>query len=140
MVPFINPLLEYTMKIEVQASGLSCDQDLQHFVKLRTDHALYALRDQIGAINVFIDGTDSTEHQDQIRCLVVINLRTEPDLLVEHRHSNVYIAIHQAIDEAGWKLAEALSSRQLRLIDKQMRLLKQPATPEDKKFAPGHAA
>ena len=110
------------MNIEIQANGIPPSKDVQHFVRCRADLALRALRDQIGLVSVFVSAGEFDDGND-IRCLVLIKLSSHPDVVVESTDANLYIAIHRAVDDAGWTLARNLMRQQNSLMHRQFEMI-----------------
>ena len=108
------------MKLEIQANGIPAHREVHHFVRCRADLALKVLRDQIGLVSVFVDNNGQADDGDGIRCLVLIRLSTQPDVVVERSDANLYIAIHRALDQAGWTLSRSLMRRQSSLLQRQL--------------------
>ena len=108
------------MNIDIQAKAIPAHKDVHHFVACRADLALGGMRDQLALASVFIDGSGAG---DEVRCLVMIRPYAQPDIIVEGSHANVYVAVHQTLDEAGWTLARKLASQQNAFIDRQFELL-----------------
>ena len=113
------------MNIVVQSSGIAPGKDVLHFVRCRAELALNPLRDQIGLVSVFAEQVEDAADDDRIRCLVLVRSGTHPDVQVETTSSNLYVAIHRAVDDAAWKLARSLMRRQGDLISRQARIISQ---------------
>lgn len=109
------------MDIELKVDGAAAVRELQHFAEFRADYALGAMRDQIGLISSSVDGVGETD--DEIRCRVTIRRTAQPDLTVEGTHGNPYVAIHQALDEAGWSLARGLMHQHSGMLQRQIELI-----------------
>lgn len=106
------------MNIEIHANGIPSGSNLQHFVRYRAGLALWALRDQTGAVSLHVDHAG-----DGTRCRVIVRSSTLPDIVVEHTDANLYVAVHKALDEAGWKSARVLVRQQSRLLQRQSELI-----------------
>ena len=109
------------MNIEIQANGVPANKDVRHFVNCRAELALKALRDQIGLVSVVVD--NKTGSGEGVRCLVLIRLSTHPDVVIENNDANLYVAIHRAVDDAGWALARILMRQQSSLMQRQFELI-----------------
>lgn len=108
------------MNIDIQANAIPAHKDVHHFVACRVDLALGGMRDQLALVSVIIDGCGDG---DEVRCLVVIRPYAQPDIICEGSHANVYVAVHQTLDEAGWTAARKLASQQNAFMDRQFELL-----------------
>jgi hypothetical protein len=111
------------MNIDISANGIPSRSNLQHFVRCRADIALWALRDQTGAVSVHVDGAGELHDGDGTRCRVIVRSSLLPDVIVEHTDANLYVAVHKALDEAGWKSARGLVRQQNRLLQRQSELV-----------------
>lgn len=107
------------MNIEVKANEGSSNQNLRHFVTHRADLALSTLGDQIDLVSVVVDSADEADGESGHRCLVIVRSSLHPDVIVENSHVNPYVAIHRAVDDAGWTVAGNLVSQQQSLIHRQ---------------------
>jgi len=111
------------VNIEVKANQRSLDQNLHHFVTYRADLALSALGDQIDLVSVVVDGTDEAGGESGHRCQVMVKSSLHPDVIVEDSHVNPYVAIHRAVDDAGWTVAGNVVSQQRSLIHRQYEVI-----------------
>ena len=111
------------MNIDIHANGIPAEKDVQHFVRLRAELSLSALSDQIGLVSVFVDSAEESGCDGEVRCVVLIRLLAQPDVVVEITHSNLYVAIHRAVDEAGWILARSLADQQSDLMHLQVEMI-----------------
>ena len=111
------------MNIEIQANGIPVPKNVHHFVRSRTDLALRGLSDQIGLVSVFINNANEPGGANQKRCLVLIRPIAHPDVQVEFTDVNLYVAIHRAVDDAGWCLASSLVRQQCDLLQRQLNMI-----------------
>ena len=111
------------MNIEIQTNSIAKAKDVHHFVKCRTDLALNGLRDQIVLTSVFVDNDNECVDGDKKRCMVLIRPIAHPDVLVEYTDANLYVAIHRAVDDAGWCLASSLVRQQGDLLHRQLDII-----------------
>jgi hypothetical protein len=112
------------MNIDIQANGLAADEEIHHFVSCRADLALGAMRDQVGLVSVFADRTGDA---NEVRCLVLIRPFAQPDIVVEASSANLYLAVHRALDDAAWTLAQTLMRQQSGLMHRQIELIESQA-------------
>ena len=96
------------MNIDIQTSGLSASPGLRRFVRRRVDFAFSTRSDQIGRILVRLADVNGPRGGDDKSCLVQVRMPGQPDVIVENIESNLYVAIHRAIDRAGWTTARKL--------------------------------
>lgn len=108
------------MNLEVQAREVTSAADVRKFVACRVELALGPLRDRIEAVNVFVRRREDPDAGKAVRCLVVVKSGTRPDVVVEYLHGNQYVAIHRAVDEAGWALADSCVREQEELLNQQL--------------------
>lgn len=111
------------MNIDIQANSIPKNKDVHHFVKCRADLALNGLRDQIGLVSVFVDNAKESGAGDEMRCLVLIRPNAHPDVVVENTDANLYAAIHRAVDDASWTLADSLARQHSDLLQRQIDMI-----------------
>lgn len=130
------------MNIEILASRFPSSKDVNRLARCRAHLALDALRDQVGLVSVFVDTADEAGEGRQVRCLVLVKLVVYPDVVVERLNSNLYLAIHEAVDAAGWTLAQNLAQAQRELLEQQLQLIsdRQPVPGAGMRVEPDRAA
>ena len=96
------------MKIDVRADNGPAGAELEHFVRSRVNFALGNRRDRVAAVAVYLFALEAGENADKY-CLVRVSLTRQPDLEVEVFDSNIYVAIHRAVDRAGWEVSRRLT-------------------------------
>ena len=111
------------MKIEIKANGIHSGGELQHFVRSRSELALHGLRDQIGLVSVVVGNSADSGDKGEMRCLLLIRLGVHQEVLVESENANLYAAIDQAFDAAGWSVARSLVRQQRELLQQQVEMI-----------------
>lgn len=96
------------MKIDIRADSAPADADLEHFVRSRVNFALGNRRDRVAAVSVYLFALEAGESAEKY-CLVRVSLTRQPELEVEVFDSNIYVAIHRAVDRAGWEVSRRLT-------------------------------
>ena len=96
------------MNIDIQTSGVSASAGLRRFVRRRVDFAFSTRSEQIGRILVRLSDVNGPRGGHDKSCLVQVRMPGQPDVVVENLESNLYVAIHRAIDRAGWTAARKL--------------------------------
>ena len=96
------------MNIDIQTSGVTASAGLRRFVRRRVDFAFSTRSDQIGRIMVRLSDVNGPRGGDDKSCLVQVRMPGQPDVVIENIESNLYVAIHRAIDRAGWTAARKL--------------------------------
>ena len=96
------------MNIDIQTSGMNASPGLRRFVRRRVDFAFSTRSDQIGRILVRLADVNGPRGGDDKSCLVQVRMPGQPDVVVENVESNLYVAVHRAIDRAGWTAARKL--------------------------------
>lgn len=102
------------MNIDIQTSGISASAGLRRFVRRRVDFAFSTRSDQIVRILVRLADVNGPRGGDDKSCLVQVRIPGQPDVIVENVESNLYVAIHRAIDRAGWTTARKLERQRRR--------------------------
>lgn len=102
------------MRIDIQAQGRHADAELEHFVGSRVNFALGRLRERVAAVEISLSGVSEADDEARKLCRVRVSLPGTPELEVENVDSNVYIAIHRAVDRAGWEVSRRLERERRR--------------------------
>ncbi len=102
------------MKIEIRCNGLNANEELLAFVKRRVHYALSSRRDQIDSVRVRLADVGEARDGKNRSCRVQVALATGHRIAAEVMDSDLYIAIHRAVDRAGWTAARRLQREQLR--------------------------
>lgn len=123
------------MNVEIQFDTCAPGENLRHFIECRLDHAFGRYRDRVdrvelrsGAVHQPLDGRDKG-------CRVRVELAGLGEIVAEAVERNVYVAIHRAVDRAGWETARKLVQTWPAAIENLP--APRPATAE---LAPGRAA
>ena len=111
------------MNIEIESRGIPVEKDVEHFVRCRADLALNGLRDQINTVSVVVSEDADANDDNRIRCLALIRLSGQRDVVVEGTHRNLYVSIHRTLDDAGWSLAQTLAHQQSEMLHQQFELI-----------------
>lgn len=96
------------MKIDIRADDAPAGAELEHFVRSRVNFALGNRRDRVTSVTVHLFALEAGDNAEKY-CLVRISLTRQPDLEVEVFDSNIYVAIHRAVDRAGWEVSRRLA-------------------------------
>jgi putative sigma-54 modulation protein len=96
------------MKIDISADNAPVDADLEHFVRSRVNFALGNRRDRVVRVAIYLFALEAGENADKY-CLVRVSLTRQSDLEIEISDSNIYVAIHRAVDRAGWEVSRCLT-------------------------------
>ena len=104
------------MRIEIQGSGSEIDGKVRHFTSHRVDFALGARAEHIENVLVHLSDTDVSGDSGDKHCLVQVRLHGMSHVLAENRDPNLYIAIHRAVDRAGWITARNIVRQQRKAI------------------------
>ena len=96
------------MNLDIQTSGMKASPGLRRFVRRRVDFAFSTRSDQVGRILIRLADVNGPRGGDDKSCLVQVRIPGQPDVIVETVESNLYVAIHRAIDRAGWTTARKI--------------------------------
>ena len=102
------------MKIEIQSNGITASDDLRDYVKRRVNYALSSRRDQIDTVRVRLAELGESRDGKNQSCRVQVNLPNRQRVTAEVLDSSVYVAVHRAVDRAGWTASRWLQREQLR--------------------------
>ena len=104
------------MRIEIQGSGIEFDDKVRHFTRHRVDFAMSARAEHIDNVQVHLSDTGAPGDNGEMQCLVQVRLHGMPHVIAENRDPNLYIAIHRAVDRAGWIAARNIVRQQRKAI------------------------
>lgn len=95
------------MDIQIQGSGLVLEELLQQGVQQRIAAALGQHEASIVSVQIALTDCGTSDRVGDKRCQVKVELHEIDDVLVESVDANLHIAIHRAVDRAGWTVARA---------------------------------
>jgi hypothetical protein len=98
------------MKIELNSGEFETSNDLGLLARYCAGFELGAFRNQIEAVRISLSRVREAPDGKDCSCLVEVDLIAGDDVTAEANDSNPYVAIHWALEQAGW----AVSSRQPR--------------------------
>ena len=104
------------MKIEIQGKGVEIDKSVRRFVSHRVDFALSLRADYIDSVLVLLADTGTPDDLGETSCLVQVKLHGITDILVENTDANLYVAVHRAVDRAGWTVSRAVMRQRRQAI------------------------
>ena len=96
------------MKIDIRSENGPAGADLEHFVRSRVNFALGNRKDRVTLVCVYLFALSAGDNAEKY-CLVRVSMTRQPDLEVEVFDSNLYVAIHRAVDRAGWEVSRRLT-------------------------------
>ena len=96
------------MKIEILGKGVEIDRDLRRFVEHRVDFALSTRADHIDSVLVHLADIGTPDDPGDKSCLVHVRLHGLADVCVENTDANLNLAVHRAVDRAGWTAARKI--------------------------------
>ena len=94
------------MKIELRIYPEDQAAELRRFVEHRVDMAFSGLQDEVECLWVDVGAAHEAGHQG---CRVQAEMPGQTDVVAEDTAANVYVAIHRAIDRAGWMAESKLA-------------------------------
>ena len=106
------------MNIELQVDLIAQEKELRHFVQGRVDYALGRHRHQIACVRVRVGAVYEPQDLKDKGCQVQVSLPGHSDIVVENQDSNIYIAVHRAVDRAGWTVARCLERSRRRAANR----------------------
>ena len=99
------------MNIELESSDIEIHEDLRRFVRRSIDFALSTRAQHIESVLVHLSGSVAAGDFGDKSCRVQVRLNEIADVFVEARDSDLHVAIHRAVDRAGWTVARRLLRR-----------------------------
>jgi ribosome-associated translation inhibitor RaiA len=101
------------MKTEIQFDDMTADKDLQERIERRIAFVLGLHRDRIKAVLVHLTSVNEPRDGKDNSCEVKAFLSGGQKVLVKIMDSDLHIAIHRAVDRAGWTIARRLQRERL---------------------------
>jgi len=101
------------MKIEIQFDGMTASKDLQERIQRRIAFVLGIHRDRIKSVRVHLARVNEPRDDKDKSCQVQASLVSGQKVRVEIMDSDLQVAIHRAVDRAGWTVARRLQRERL---------------------------
>lgn len=103
------------MKIEIQADGIELNEKLRDFTLCCAGFELGNFRQRIDSVRVRLANlVNSHQGRDQF-CQVRVIFAERQDVVVEAIDIDLHVAIHWALERAGWNVASRVQLEQRRL-------------------------
>lgn len=99
------------MKIEIRSVGIAMDPELRHFIERVAEAALGSLCERLESLRVCLSAVAEARDGKDKSCFVQIDLAGRQRVIVEVMDSDTRVAVHRAIDRAGWNAARRLQRR-----------------------------
>lgn len=96
------------MDIDIRFVGMADDPQARRFVERVAESALGKLHENFAALRVCLSAVAEAREGKDRSCLVRIDLGGRQRVVAEVLDSDIRIAIHRALDRAGWKAARRL--------------------------------
>ena len=96
------------MKIELKAEGFILGKELNQFAICCAAFELGTFRSHIESVRIRLASMDEARDGKNKTCQVMIELSGRDRVVAEVLGSDLHIAIHQALERAGWTVARSL--------------------------------
>lgn len=96
------------MKIELKAEGFIPGKELNQFAKCCAAFELGTFMSHIESVRIRLASMDEARDGKNKTCQVTIELSGRDRVVAEVLGSDLHIAIHQALERAGWTVARTL--------------------------------
>lgn len=106
------------MKIEIQCDGMTLSKDLQELIERRIAFVLGTHSDSIKSVRVHLTWVNEPRDGKDKSCQVQGILASGKKVMVEIMDSDLHVAIHRAVDRAGWTVSRRLQ-RELRQASRE---------------------
>ncbi len=93
------------MKIELQTDGFEPGAELENFVRSCASFELGTFRSRIETVRVLLDSIKLAPGGQNISCVVQVDFTERDSVVSEAIDSNHYVAIHWALEHAGWEIS-----------------------------------
>ena len=100
------------MNIELKADGFLPGKELSQFAKCCAAFELGTFMSQIESVRIRLVTVDGARAGKNKTCQVTIDLSGRDKVITEVLGSDLHIAIHQALERAGWTVARTLQREQ----------------------------
>jgi hypothetical protein len=100
------------MNIEIKADGFDPGTALLEFARYCAAFELGALKNQIAAVGIHLSAADKPQDGEDKTCLVQVDLHGDRKVTVQTLGYDFHFAIFQALERAGWKIAQGLYQTQ----------------------------
>ena len=103
------------MKIDIHSDGVELDEKLRHFTLCCAGFELGNFSHRIASVQIRLASLEeSTSIRDRF-CQVRVVFFSRQDVVVEAIDTDLYIAIHWALERAGWNVASRMQIERRRL-------------------------
>ena len=96
------------MKIKLKTDGADSVAELQHFAGCSASFELGTFRNRIDLVQIRLYNIEAAHSGRRKNCVIEVEMGDGERVVAEADDSNPYVAIHWALERAGW----AISSRQ----------------------------
>ena len=103
------------MKIDIQTSGVELDENLHHFTLCCAGFELGNFSHRIESVQVRLANLAESKSIRDRFCQVRVVFHGHQDVVVEALDADLHIAIHWALERAGWNVASRMQLEQRRL-------------------------
>lgn len=105
------------MKVLVNARHIERNKEMIEYVKRRLQFALGEKFERVKRVNVTLSDINGPKGGDDKRCLMVLRLKGQADVVIDTLHTE----LHAAIDRAAERAARSVSKRINRLRQRSIR-------------------
>jgi ribosome-associated translation inhibitor RaiA len=102
------------MKIELHSKHLNVSEELQQYIHRRLEFALGDRFDIIKRINVNLSDINGPKGGEDKRCLLVIKLKRQTDLVIETIHTHLHAAIDESAERANRGVVKRIKRLKIR--------------------------
>ncbi len=99
------------MHIDIQSRGFALTPALRSHVDRKLRLALGATRPEVLRISVRLGDDNGPRGGSDMHCRVRVSLAGAPDIVIEDRETDLYVAVDRAADRAGRTLVRRLTRR-----------------------------
>ena len=114
------------MKVEFRDTRIAPGDDLQPLIERCIGFAFAGHRDQVDLLHIYIADVNEPRDGKDKRCRVKARLSTGQQVVTEIMDSDLDVAIHRALDRAGWTTARWLQRERLRASRFERPIVKYP--------------
>ena len=93
------------MKIEINTEGFDAGGELHQLARCCAGYELGTFRKQVARVRIHVAAVPESRSDRDINCAVQVDFRNRDGVFAEAADSNPYVAIHWALERAGWTIA-----------------------------------
>ncbi len=96
------------MYVDIKARGLNLSSSLENHIRKKVSNAYHSANRRIGKVVVRLFNEDVNYKRKARSCRIQISIKGQPDIIANHRSSNIYKAVNVAVKTSSNKVRDKL--------------------------------